>query len=158
MCASQTFPKRPPRIVLFHDIRPFYFITFATHRRLTLLASKRVHDALVQYALRGYRDYGVATGRYVLMPDHAHLFVCLPGTGCSLARWVGGLKHCLGRAVSPVHDVDAVWQRGFFDHVLRGAESYSEKWEYVRLNPVRAGLCAKPEDWPWQGEIVPVRW
>ncbi len=45
------------------------------------------------------------------------------------------------------------WQEGFFDHLLRSAESYSEKWEYVRLNPVRAGLCKEPEQWPYQGEI-----
>jgi len=48
------------------------------------------------------------------------------------------------------------WQKGFFDHLIRHGESYSEKWEYVRQNPVRAGLVGTPEDWPWQGEIVPI--
>ena len=46
------------------------------------------------------------------------------------------------------------WQRGFFDHVMRNAESYSEKWHYVGENPVRAGLVARAENWPYQGEIV----
>jgi putative transposase len=46
-----------------------------------------------------------------------------------------------------------VWQRGFFDHVLRSEESYAQKWEYVRQNPVRAGLTARVEDWLFQGEI-----
>ena len=46
-----------------------------------------------------------------------------------------------------------VWQREFFDHVLRSEESYREKWEYVRQNPVRAGLAARAEEWPFQGEI-----
>jgi len=41
-----------------------------------------------------------------------------------------------------------VWQRGFFDHLLRSEESYSEKWNYVRNNPVRAGLVASGDDWP----------
>jgi hypothetical protein len=41
---------------------------------------------------------------------------------------------------------------GFFDHVLRRQESYDEKWEYVKLNPVRGGLVQNSEDWPWQGE------
>jgi hypothetical protein len=35
-----------------------------------------------------------------------------------------------------------------------GAESYSLKWDYVRMNPVRAGLVAKSEDWLYQGEVV----
>ncbi|MGD1019727.1 MAG: transposase [Verrucomicrobiia bacterium] len=49
-----------------------------------------------------------------------------------------------------------VWQREFFDHVLRSEESYAEKWEYVRQNPVRAGLTARVEDWPYQGEVHPL--
>jgi len=42
----------------------------------------------------------------------------------------------------------------FFDHLLRNDESYAQKWEYVRENPVRAGLVHCSEDWPYQGEIV----
>jgi hypothetical protein len=42
---------------------------------------------------------------------------------------------------------------GFFDHLIRHSESYAEKWEYVRLNPVRAGLVKTCQEWPWQGEI-----
>jgi putative transposase len=49
------------------------------------------------------------------------------------------------------------WQEGFFDHVLRNSESYAQKWDYVRLNPVRAELCAEPGDWAFQGEIVSIR-
>ena len=46
------------------------------------------------------------------------------------------------------------WQERFFDHLLRSKESYSQKWAYVRQNPVRAGLAARHENWPYQGEIV----
>ena len=42
----------------------------------------------------------------------------------------------------------------FFDHVLRSDESYSEKWNYVRNNPVRAGLVQNADDWPYAGEII----
>jgi len=47
-----------------------------------------------------------------------------------------------------------IWEEGFFDHVLRSNESYSQKWNYVRKNPVRAGLVKSVTDWPYQGEIV----
>ena len=61
------------------------------------------------------------------------------------------MKRALPRAISadPPH-----WQAGFFDHLIRHSESYAEKWEYVRQNPVRAGLVANPDQWPWQGEII----
>ena len=42
----------------------------------------------------------------------------------------------------------------FFNHILRGDESYAEKWNYVRDNPVRAGLVRTADEWPYQGEIV----
>ena len=46
-----------------------------------------------------------------------------------------------------------VWQEEFFDHVLRSSESYGQKWDYVKENPVRAGLVKNSGEWPWQGEI-----
>jgi REP element-mobilizing transposase RayT len=45
------------------------------------------------------------------------------------------------------------WQDGFHDHKFRNAESEARKWEYVCLNPVRAGLVTCPEQWPFGGEI-----
>jgi len=47
-------------------------------------------------------------------------------------------------------------QPGFFDHVLRNDESYREKWEYVRENPVRAGLVSRADGWLYQGEFVAI--
>jgi REP element-mobilizing transposase RayT len=46
-----------------------------------------------------------------------------------------------------------IWQAEFFDHVLRSSESYSQKWEYVRENPIRAGLVTTSEGWPFEGKI-----
>jgi len=43
-----------------------------------------------------------------------------------------------------------VWQRGFFDHRLRDSSAWQAKTMYVRLNPVRAGLCKEPDQWPYQ--------
>jgi putative transposase len=45
------------------------------------------------------------------------------------------------------------WQDDTFDHILRSDESYAQKWQYVRVNPVRQRLAIHPDDWPWQGEI-----
>ena len=42
--------------------------------------------------------------------------------------------------------------------MLRSARSYSEKWDYVRNNPVRAGLVVTPEAWPYAGEGTDLMW
>ena len=103
---------------------------------------------------RGYRDFNVAVGRFVIMPDHIHLFVS-GGSDFIPGRWIGMLKQGIAKAI-PTRDgkVTSVWQEGFFAHVLRNDESMAQKWEYVRQNPVRAGLVTHYEDWPYQGEIV----
>ena len=92
---------------------------------------------------------GIGVGRYVIMPDHIHLFV-RGHIDFVLREWIRLLKRKLSESISiaPPH-----WQSGFFDHLIRNSESYSQKWEYVRDNPVRAGLVKAYDDWPYQGEI-----
>jgi hypothetical protein len=63
------------------------------------------------------------------------------------------LKNSLSKAMRALAIPAPHWQKGFFDHVLRSDESYSQKWEYVRENPVRAGLAKTLEDWPYWGEL-----
>jgi len=150
-------PGRPPRLrYLFTGVRPFYFVTFNTWNRAPVLNTPTVHNDFRSFCERG-QDYGIAVGRYVIMPDHIHLFVVFPETGLTIARWVQSMKSVLGKSLLSLGVNKPHWQRGFFDHVLRSAESYSEKWEYVRNNPVRKGLCPRQIDWPFQGEIVDLR-
>jgi putative transposase len=90
------------------------------------------------------------------MPDHVHLFVVFPPSGMTLPQWVRALRTVVGKRLLEMSHSKPHWQEGFFDHVLRSSESYSEKWNYVQINPVRAGLCTEPEQWPYQGEIVSI--
>jgi putative transposase len=141
-------PSRLSRIFEKYD-PPLYFVTLCTANRQKVLAHKRVHDAFVVYGTSALTR-GIGLGRYVIMPDHIHLFVRI-GLEFNLGIWVGGLKRGVAAAVTGGR---GTWQRGFFDHVIRNSESYSQKWNYVRENPVRAGLVPTADEWPFQGEIV----
>jgi putative transposase len=149
------FPRAPRRLDLIFPHRPLYFVTCCTYRRRPHLANDRVHEAFAKFTTRAQNDYGVAVGRYVILPDHLHLFVALPD-GIKLGDWVGTLKRVLAHSLEGSDSSDPIWQRGFFDHVLRNNESYVEKWSYVRENPVRAGLVQSANDWPFCGEIVAI--
>ena len=51
------------------------------------------------------------------------------------------------------------WQEGKpWDTRLRRSESYQEKWQYVRENPVRKGLVENADDWPYQGMLNVLPW
>lgn len=147
------FPRVPPRLSSVFTNNPLYFVTACTYRRRALLANGAVNDAFVRFAQRAFADYNIAVGRYVIMPDHAHLFVC-GSDDFELGRWIGTLKQSLAKSVIQEKTSEPFWQRGFFDHVLRSEESYGQKWNYVRDNPVRAGLVGHGDDWPYAGEII----
>jgi REP-associated tyrosine transposase len=147
------YPKVPPRLVRILANNPLYFVTFCTHRRRNVLATEAVHSTFTEFAIRAYAKHYIAVGRYVVMPDHLHLFVRGPDD-FRLAQWVGTLKQHLAKAIELIEGSPPIWQRGFFDHLLRSNENYAQKWNYVRENPVWAGLAQRAEDWPYAGEIV----
>jgi putative transposase len=145
-------PRRLAHVFQQYD-SALYFITTNTAKRQALLANEGVHQAFRNYAIRN-ATCGRAIGRYVIMPDHLHFFVCL---GCNgrLVDFVRLLKQRISQTLKILHGpMDHYWQSGFFDHLLRSSESYRQKWEYVAQNPIRAGLVERTEEWPYQGEIV----
>jgi len=146
--------KTPPRLdkVFQQYDPPLYFVTFNTLHRRSLLAQQEIFDALVAYA-RKNAVAGRAVGRFVIMPDHIHLFVRI-GSDSRLNDFVRLLKQALTKELRRLGEDGVIWQPGFFDRLLRHSESYFEKWNYIRENPVRAGLVEHLEDWPWQGEVV----
>jgi putative transposase len=83
------------------------------------------------------------------MLDHVHLFV-RGGRNFTLSSWVGGLKRSMSVSLKSTR----LWHPVLFYHILRSGESYAEKWNYVRDNPVRAGLVGSADQWRYQGEIV----
>ena len=70
---------------------PVYFITACTEKRRCLLASREAHEVFQKFCVNA-RDRGVLVGRYVLMPDHLLLFVCIPPGAVGLSMWMKSLK------------------------------------------------------------------
>jgi len=124
---------------------PIYFVTTCTANRRRILAAKSVHESFIRFAEEG-PEHGAWIGAYVMMPDHLHAFVVVDDEKLLLSQWMKSLKNALSKAMRSARIAAPHWQKTFFDHVLRSAESYTEKWHYVRENPVRAGLVKRWED------------
>ncbi|HTS17484.1 MAG TPA: transposase [Verrucomicrobiae bacterium] len=136
---------------------PVYFATACTYRRQPILAATAVADILTEEWRAAAERHRWLVGRYVIMPDHVHFFCSVQSNAKRLSEFVRLWKQwTTKRAVAALakRGPARLWQQGFFDHVLRSEESYAQKWEYVRQNPVRAGLISHAEDWPFQGEIL----
>ena len=144
---------RLSRIWLVH---PVYFITVCTKDRRQILIVPNVADILRREWEAAKDRYGWLIGRYAIMPDHVHFFCAEKSEGAthSLSRFMAGWKEWTAKNASrALATLPPIWQEQFFDHVMRSDESYAEKWDYVRMNPVRAGLAAAWEDWPYQGFV-----
>jgi putative transposase len=79
------------------------------------------------------------------MPDHVHALLSFPLME-SMSSVISDWKRFHAR------NNEIEWQEGYFDHRLRDderGEQLSMKIDYIRQNPVVAGLCANVEDWPW---------
>jgi hypothetical protein len=48
-----------------------------------------------------------------------------------------------------IGDADHFWQKRYYDFNFRNHEQLVEKLHYIRCNPVKRGLCERPEDWAW---------
>ena len=138
---------------------PIYYVTTCVDNRKAVLARNEAAQILAGEWRAAHRRHGWAVGRYVIMPDHVHFF-CRGEIGAkTLSEFVGNWKSWTSRRIHALEwprstpSATTLWQREFFDHVLRSNESYSEKWNYVRNNPVRARLVSSADDWPYAGEI-----
>jgi len=83
------------------------------------------------------------------MPDHLHLLLT-PSPTTSLEKAVqlikGGSSHQIHKERSQKMEI---WQEGFYDWTMRDADDWRTKVEYIRMNPVRAKLVQRPQDWPY---------
>ncbi len=144
---------RLERLKWLYTDHPVYFLTACTAERRQLLDQPPVHAVFAAFS-KAAGSRGVFVGRYVLMPDHVHCFAAFRPDSPSLSRWMQSLKVKLAEVLLKIGCAAPYWQKGFFDHVLSSAESYAEKWEYVRLNPVRARLVERARIGPIRARFI----
>ena len=89
--ADRVIKNRPHRLNLVYTNQPLYFVTFATRDRKKLVSLERAQLALEAYGQGAANKFNVALGRYVIMPDHVHLFV-RGDQNLILSSWIGGLS------------------------------------------------------------------
>lgn len=93
-------------------------------------------------------DVGVAIWAYCLMPNHVH-FVATPTTEYGLAQLFHNVHRRYARRINVREGWRGhLWQERFFS-VPMDEEHLLATVRYVELNPVRAGICDDPTDWPW---------
>jgi len=130
----------------YHHTGQSHFVTFCCYHRHPLFTtdeSRRIFENALERVRRSFRlrVYG-----YVVMPEHIHLVLSEPERD-TLADALKSLKQGVARRL--IGDAEHFWQKRYYDFNIRNHDQFVEKLHYTHCNPVNAGLCARPEDWPW---------
>ena len=126
------------------------FLTLVAAERQPWLSRDGARDATMA-ALRAVRLRHPFTHHgHVLLDDHLHLLL-KPHPQVEIPKLVGSFKRAV-IARMPAGVLPAgqrVWQRRYFDHVIRDAEDFSRHLDYLHFNPVKHGLVSSAGGWQW---------
>jgi len=121
------------------------FLTLVTANRQPILCKPDVRSVLshaVQH-VRGRHEFRMVA--YVVLPDHCHMLWQLPDQDGDFSTRVRLIKHFIarhGEMPSPV------WQKRFWDHLIRDEDDLKRHCDYIHYNPVKHGYVQAVREWP----------
>jgi REP element-mobilizing transposase RayT len=126
-----------------------YHITIGSTDRKTLFVKPGLNRTVIETLKKSAPLYGYRLIAYSLLPDHLHILVQAEENPKDLRNFVRAFK-----SYSTKETARKLWQRGFYEHILRKEEKTIEVAEYILNNPVRKGLVEKMEDYPWSEFVL----
>ena len=112
---------------------------------------QQANDSLLFYRTQGK----LLIFAYCLMPDHLHILAC-PQGGANLSTVLGSYQSYVTRLAWNHGVIGKLWQRSFYDHIVRQSDDAQAIVAYILNNPVKAGLVERWQDWPWCGMPDPL--
>ncbi len=133
-----------------------YFFTVVTHRRRPLFRNEANVQRLRTAIRRTRRAHPFQIDAIVILPDHLHALLTLPAGDSDYARRWKVLKALFTQS-GPDLPGDrvgrpgkcTVWQQRYWEHCIRDEMDYQRHIDYIHYNPVKHGLVASPEQWPY---------
>ncbi len=119
-----------------------YFLTICASQRRKLFTDQRLVELLVN-ELAQFRSQGFSIYAYCFMPDHCHVLAVAMTDTSDLAKAVRAFKGASAAHVRAL-GIRNLWQRDYYDHILRSGESFDAAAAYIFENPVRSGLASDP--------------
>ncbi len=129
-----------------------YFFTVVTYERRRLFAETHNVDLLREAFAHTKSRRPFSMDAIVILPDHLHCVWRLPeGDTDFSGRW-RAIKQFVSRRIDAPRSPRGeklVWQRRFWEHLIRDEEDWRRHVDYIHFNPVKHGLVHAPEDWPY---------
>jgi putative transposase len=133
--------------------RQFYFVTICCYRRHPIFTDHSHSSKLVEILRSESATRTFVIHAYCVMPDHFHFLAEGLAPTSDLLNLVLTIKMKSSRSYHQTTS-QPVWQKKFFDHILRATDSPEQVARYIWLNPVRKGLCTQPNNYPLAGALT----
>ena len=130
-----------------------YFLTICTEQRVCAFVTREAVDVVLVQLLRSAQDERMGVIAYCFMPDHLHLLVEGMDLESKLTEFVRIFKQRSSFHWKRQFGSE-LWQRSYFERVLRSHESTVDVARYVLANPLRAGMVESVEDYPFLGSMT----
>jgi putative transposase len=127
-----------------------YFLTTCTYQRHPTFRDAEIATRTIEHFRTTARAEQFELLAYCLMPDHAHLLVEGLTESADFRRFTKLAKQRSGAAYALTAD-RPLWQKGYYERVLRQEEDAREIARYIVANPVRAGIVESPDRYPHSG-------
>jgi putative transposase len=134
----------------------FYFVTLCCHEREPVFVDSLTCGWLLDLLFREVKSNRFSLAAYCLMPDHLHILVHGLTPTSDLFHFLKTFKIKSGREYAN-KSRKILWQRRYFEHVLRPQESVEDVAWYIWLNPVRRGLVSTPDEFAYSGSRTGVK-
>jgi len=127
-----------------------HFVTVSCYRRQTRFDTSAICALFLKNLEQTRLQFSLHVYGYVIMPEHIHLLLSEPEFG-TLADAVHFLKLSSAKQAISEGRLDSghLWQKRYYDRNIRSYSDFMEKLRYIHRNPVKRGLCERPEDWEW---------
>jgi REP-associated tyrosine transposase len=139
--------RLPPDHYLGQSI---YFVTLGTENRATFFSHLPTGHWVLEKLLTMAAESSFRLHAYCAMPDHLHFLVEGLSDSSDLVKFVDGFKQRTAFEFSKKHG-KRLWQRRYYDHILRPNDAIEDVACYIWWNPVRKGLCVEPNVYPLSG-------
>lgn len=129
-----------------------FFVTTATKGHLPLFSGRDNCFAIKEIISSYSRHHDIIIIGYVIMPTHLHLLLAVRQGGNSLSAFMRDIKRVSAKELAP--SGGGVWESRFDDVAIISQTQFMIKLNYIHCNPVKAGLCDRPEDFEFSSAAI----
>ncbi|USQ13599.1 transposase [Legionella lytica] len=134
-----------------------YFFTLNLQNRNSRLLTNQI-AALRDAFKRVQQIHHFYIDAIIILPEHLHMIITLPPNALDYSKRLSRIKAIFSMQIQSYESISisrqkkrerGIWQRRFWEHMIRDQSDYEHHINYIHYNPVKHGYVKNPSDWPY---------